>query len=85
MCCSAVKYLNYCKCGLSTFQGRGTKLERFLPKNQHILRKLLNRIGVVGRCQKVPTFDFQSQFSMSKIFRILYPALENSTTRITII
>ena len=28
------------------------------------------RIGVMGRCQKVPKFDFQSQFSMSKIIRI---------------
>ena len=27
---------------LSSFQGRGTKLERFLPKNQHTQRKLLN-------------------------------------------
>ena len=27
------------------------------------------RIGVGGRCQKVPKFDFQSQFSMSKIIR----------------
>ena len=28
------------------------------------------RIGLMGRCQKVPKFDFQSQFSMSKIIRI---------------
>ena len=28
--------------GLSNFQGRGTKLERLLPKNQHRQRKLLN-------------------------------------------
>ena len=28
------------------------------------------RIGLMGKCQKVPTFDFQSQFSMSKIIRI---------------
>ena len=25
-----------------SFQARGTKLERFLPKNQHTIRKLLN-------------------------------------------
>ena len=28
--------------GLWSFQTRGTKLERFLPKNQHTQRKLLN-------------------------------------------
>ena len=28
--------------GLLSFQAGGTTLERFLPKNQHILRKLLN-------------------------------------------
>ena len=33
------------------------------------------RIGIMGRCQKVPKFDFQSQFSMSKnigIFLIFF-------------
>ena len=30
------------QCGLWSFQTRGTKLERFLPKNQHTQRKLLN-------------------------------------------
>ena len=29
------------------------------------------RIGVLGRCQKVTKFDFQSQFSMSKIVGII--------------
>ena len=28
-------------------------------------------IGVLGRCQKMPKLDFQSQFSMSKIIRII--------------
>ena len=28
--------------GLWSFQTRGTKLERFLPKNRHTQRKLLN-------------------------------------------
>ena len=42
-----------------------------MPKNQHTQRKLLFfRIGLKGRCQKVPKFDSQSQFSMSKIIRI---------------
>ena len=33
----------------------GTKLERFLPKNQHTQRKLLNFENwvIMGRCQKV--------------------------------
>ena len=28
------------------------------------------RIGLMGRCQKVPKFDFQSQYVMSKIIEI---------------
>ena len=28
--------------GLSSFQAGGTELERFMPKNQHTQRKLLN-------------------------------------------
>jgi hypothetical protein len=31
---------------------------------------LILRIGVVERCQKVPKFDFQSQFSMANIIGI---------------
>ena len=51
--------------------GGGTKLERVLPKNQHTQRKLLNlKNWVNGEVSKVPKFDFQSQFSMSKIIRI---------------
>ena len=30
------------------------------------------KIGVMGRCQKVPKFDFQSQFSMSKLIGIFF-------------
>ena len=37
---------------------RGAKLERFLPKNQHAQRKLLNFVfGLMASCQKVPKFD----------------------------
>jgi hypothetical protein len=37
----------------------GTKLEIFLPKNQHIQRKLLNfENWVHGEVSKVPKFDF---------------------------
>ena len=51
--------------------GGCTKLERFLPKNQHTQRKLLNfENWCSGEVSKEPKFDFQSQFSMSKIIRI---------------
>ena len=56
------------KYGLWSFQMGGTKLERFLPKNQHTQRQLLNfENWVNGEVSKVPKFDFQSQFSKSKI------------------
>ena len=35
------------------------------------------RIGVIGRCQKVPKFDFQSQFSIPKIIGIFLISLKN--------
>ena len=36
------------------FSSGGTKLERFLTKNQHTQRKLsILRIGLMGRCQKL--------------------------------
>ena len=34
------------------YSSGGTKLERFLPKNQHTQRKLLH-FGFVGRCKKL--------------------------------
>jgi hypothetical protein len=38
------------------------------------------RIGVMGRCQKVPKFDFQSKFSLSRIIQIfLIQSLLKST------
>ena len=50
--------------GLWSFQTGDTK-------NQHNQSKLLNlSFGLMASCQKVPKFDFQSQFSMSKIIRI---------------
>ena len=53
--------------GLSSFKAGYIKLERFLPKNQHTKWNYWSLIiGVMGRCQTVPKFDFQSQFSMSK-------------------
>ena len=38
--------------GLRSFQTGGTKLERFLPKNQHTQRKLLNFKWVNGEVSK---------------------------------
>ena len=44
--------------GLWSFQTGGTKLEIFLPKNQHTQRKLLNfENWVNGEVSKVPKFD----------------------------
>ena len=65
--------------GIEFSSGGGTKLERFLPKNQHTQRKLLS-FGLTARCQKVPKFDFQSQFSMSKIIQIflIFFSLKNT-------
>ena len=57
--------------GLWSFQTGGTKLERFLPNNQQTQRKLLNFENCDnGEVSKVTKFDFQSQFSMSKVIRI---------------
>ena len=39
-----------------------------IPKGNYCIL----RIGLMGRCQKVPTFDFQSQFSTSKIIWIFF-------------
>ena len=54
------------------FSSRGYKIRRFLPKNQHIQRKWLNFENwcIIGRWQKEPKFDFQSQFSTSKNLEI---------------
>ena len=58
--------------GLWSSQAGGAQLERFLSNNQHTQRKLLNFENWVNReVSKVPKFDFQSQFSMSKIIVIL--------------
>ena len=50
------------------FSNGGYKSERVLPKNQHAQKKLLHfENWVNGEMSKVPKFDFQSQFTMSKI------------------
>ena len=60
--------------GLSSFQAGGTKLERFLPK------EIVEFWEFLGRCQKVPKFEFQSQFSKSKIIGIfpIFFSLKNT-------
>ena len=54
--------------GLWSFQTGGTNLERFLPKNEHTQRKLLNlRIGLVGASEVFKNQSFKSQlFSSSQ-------------------
>ena len=57
---------------LWSFQTRGTKLERFLPKI-NILKEnyWILRTDVVGRCPKVPKFDFWN----SDFWKLLRPML----------
>ena len=44
------------------FSSGGTKLERFLHKNQHTQRKLLNlENGLMGRCQKLNNLNIISE------------------------
>ena len=58
-------------CQLWSFQAGGTKLKAIcLTINRLKGNYWILRIGLMGRCQKVPKFDFQSQFSTSKIIRI---------------
>ena len=58
------------QCGLWSFQTGGTKLERFVPKNQHTQRNLLNFGSWLNG--EVSKFDFQSQFCMSNIIRNIF-------------
>ena len=53
-----------------SFHGMDTKLERerFLANNQLWSNEIIE-FCVLKKCQKGPEFDFQSQFSTSKIFQ----------------
>ena len=62
------KYTQYGIYGLSRFQAGVQNL----LKNLHTQRKLLNYENWFNGCQKVPIFDFQSQFSSSKIIGIFH-------------
>ena len=61
--------------GLWSFQTRGIKLARFLPKNQPTQRKLLNFwFGLMRRCQKVK--NYTTSWHSKSIFYIKnYPNL----------
>ena len=51
--------------GLWSFQTGGTKLERFLPKNQHTQRKSLNfENWINGEVSKVPKFHYSLVWCM---------------------
>ena len=56
MCLQHLMALSYGNTGCGVFK-RGEKLERFLPKNQHTQRKLLNFEnwvnGEVSKCAKI--------------------------------
>ena len=55
---------------------KGFCLKINIPKGNYWIL----RIGVMGRCRKVPKFDCKSQFSMSKIIRIfpIFFSLKNT-------
>ena len=54
----------------------GTKLERFLSKNQHTQRKVL-RIGLLGRCQKLGIILETNAFGKAGIFLTILDGAEN--------
>ena len=58
-CCRVISMLDIMAIRVVEFSSGGTKLERFLPKNQHTQRKLLNFEnwvnGEVSKSAKSPT------------------------------
>ena len=53
------------------FLNRGTKLKDFCLRFSILKGNYWKlRIGLMGSCQKMPKFDFRSQFSMSRIIQI---------------
>ena len=63
----------------------GIKLERFLPKNQHTQRNLLNFENWISGGLRSSIDSFEYVDSLAKTFLILYPPFENFTTRIAIV
>ena len=49
----------------------------YAPPKEYNKRQVTS--GLTASCQKVPKFDFQSQFSMSKIIRIFHKFIELPT------
>ena len=67
------------------FSTGGYKIERFLPKNQHIQRKLLDfENWIIGGLRSFQKTDCDVD-SLEKTFLILYHPFENSRTRIAIV
>ena len=58
--------------GLLSFQMGGTKMERFLPKNQHTQRKFLNWFN--KKVSKVTKFDQNLNFKVNFLY---YPNLSH--------
>ena len=59
--------INLWQYGLWSFQSGGTKLERFLHKNQHTQRKLLN-FGLMARCHRFILF-FVIEWLINRFYR----------------
>ena len=57
---------------VAEFSNGGDRIRKIFCLRINILKGnyWILRIGLMGRCQKVPKLDFQSQFSMSKIIAI---------------
>ena len=62
--------------GLWSFQTGDTKLERFLPKNQHTQKKIIEfwvlSFGLMASCGKAPKFDSQSIFYVKNHLSLLW-------------
>jgi hypothetical protein len=71
LCSSSIIYMIIMAIQVVEFSSVGTKLERFLQKNQHNQRKLLNfENWVNGKASKSAKTCLSELFSMSKIIRI---------------
>ena len=65
--------------GLWSFQMGGTKLERFLPKNQHAQRKLLNfEFWINGELSKSAKIRLLKSIFYVKIIRIFLIFMKNT-------
>ena len=71
-----LKSLIFCHAGMAIkvveFSSGAYKIGKIFALKSTYPNEIIWIIGVMGRCQKVPTFDFQSQFSMTKIIEIFF-------------